>query len=299
MSESNLMNQDAWTEFEDLMWVTRDGLALHARDYRGDGASPLLPVICLHGLTRNARDFETIAPQIAASGRRVLSAEMRGRGDSERDPDPTNYHFATYVDDVAALLDGLGIARAIFLGTSMGGMITIHLSAKRPDLVAAAIINDIGPEIAPAGLARIAAYIGKGAPVTNWQDAADYARATNGAALPDYGAADWMRLARRLFRENGEGVPVLDYDPGIAGANGPPTGTVEDNWRMFEAMADACPVLLLRGAISDILSEELADRMLRAAPSLRLAIVPDVGHAPVLDEPAAIAAIGDFLNEQD
>lgn len=299
MSGAATISEETAMAFEDLTWVSHDGLTLHARDYRRDAASNLLPVICLHGLTRNARDFESIAPVIASSGRRVLSAEMRGRGGSDRDPDPSNYHFATYVDDVAALLDDLGIARAIFIGTSMGGMISIHLSAARPDLVAAVILNDIGPEIAPEGLARIAAYIGKIAPVTNWQDAADYARTTNGAALPGYGGADWMTLARRLFRENEEGVPVLDYDPGIAGAKGPPTGTAEDNWRMFEAMAQACPVLLLRGALSDILSVAITKRMLAAAPSLRVVTVPGVGHAPVLDEPTALAAIGDFLREQD
>jgi pimeloyl-ACP methyl ester carboxylesterase len=299
LSDAATISEETAMAFEDISWMSHDGLRLHARDYRGDADPSLLPVICLHGLTRNARDFETIAPAIAATGRRVIAAEMRGRAGSDRDPDPSNYHFATYVDDVAALLDQLGTARAIFIGTSMGGMISIHLSAARPDLIAAVILNDIGPEIAPEGLVRIAAYIGKVAPVTNWQDAADYARTTNGAALPGYGAADWMRLARRLFRENAEGVPVLDYDPGIAGAKGPPTGTAEDNWRMFEAMARACPVLLLRGAISDILSSEIADRMLAAAPSLRLVTVPGVGHAPVLDEPEALAAIELFLRELD
>ncbi|MDO9440532.1 MAG: alpha/beta fold hydrolase, partial [Beijerinckiaceae bacterium] len=259
----------------------------------------LLPVVCLHGLTRNARDFEDLAPIIAKSGRRVLVAEMRGRGSSAYDPDPANYHFLTYAADVAALLDSLGIARAIFIGTSMGGFITMFLASERSDLVAAAVLNDIGPEIAPEGLARIGQYVGKSAPIASWQDAADYARMTSGSALPDYGDADWLRFARRMFREDGTGIPVLDYDIGITGGKSPPTGTPEENWAKFEAMANSRPTMVLRGAISDILSLDTVSRMSAKAPTLIVESVAGVGHAPVLDEPAALAAITDFLSTLD
>lgn len=284
-------------DFSDLEWQSPDGLTLHARDYVGDPDTRHVPVVCLHGLTRNARDFEDLAPVIAQSGRRVLVAEMRGRGGSTYDPDPANYHFQTYAKDVAALLDDLGIASAVFIGTSMGGMITVHLATLRPDLVAAVVLNDIGPEIAPEGIARITQYIGKLPPVASWQDAVNYARTTSGSALPSYGEEEWLRFARRMFREDAAGVPVLDYDLDITSASGPPIGTPDENWAMFVAMANSRPTLLLRGEISDILSLETIDKMAAKAPSLVVANVPGVGHAPVLDEPAALAAITKFLND--
>jgi len=285
--------------FADRWWRSADGLTLHARDYPGSAGSAHLPVVCLHGLTRNARDFETFAPEIAGAGRRVVVAEMRGRGGSAYDPDPANYHFATYAADVALLLDTLGIDSAIFVGTSMGGVITLYVSDLRPDLIAGVVLNDIGPEVAAEGIARISNYVGKPAPVTDWQGAMDYARATNGAALPGYGADDWLNYARRMFRDGPDGVPVLDYDTGILGGAVTPLKAPAELWAMLEALVARCPTLVLRGALSDILSPDILDRMKARAPRLRAAIVPGVGHAPILDEPEALAAIRALLTDVD
>ena len=284
--------------FTDRRW-TSDELSLYARDYAGAEGAALLPVIAIHGLTRNSADFGTVAPLIAATGRRVLALDVRGRGRSDRAADPMTYQPPVYAKDVLALLDQAGVGRAVFLGTSMGGLITMALTAMAPDRVAAAILNDIGPEVAPEGLARIASYTGQTVEIRSWDDAADYARRTNGAALPHYGPDDWLAFARRVFREGPDGVPVLDYDPDItvpmraAGKD----ALVPDLWPAFRHLAEGRKLLLVRGATSDLLSPDIAGRMRDAAPHMNFVEVPGVGHAPMLDEPAARDAILDFLSD--
>jgi len=257
-------------------------------------------VICLHGLTRSARDFETLAPHFAAQGRRVLALDVRGRGRSAWDPQPMRYNVATYVGDLLALLDALAIGRAVFVGTSMGGLITMALAVTRPAAVAAAVLNDIGPEIAPAGIARISAFTGQAPNVTNWDEAADYAKRINALAFPHYGPEQWARFAGRLFTEK-DGRPVLDYDPAIAVALKPPEPEPDkepppppDLWPLFKALASR-PLLTVRGADSDILSRESVQKMREVAPQMAYAEVPGVGHAPMLDEPEALAAIDALL----
>lgn len=285
--------------FVDRTWTSKDGLTLHARDYAPAAGPAKLPVIAIHGLTRNAADFEAIAPLLAQSGRRVLAVDVRGRGGSDRAPDPMTYQPATYAQDVLALLAATGIERALFLGTSMGGLITMALAAIRPKVIAAAIINDVGPEVAKEGLARIAAYTGQPVETPDWAAAAAYVRKTNGVAFPHYTDADWDAFARRVFRVGTEGVPVLDYDPDIAvpiRAAGE-KALVPNLWPFFEKLARGRPTLLIRGATSDLLSEEIAARMRKKAPKMDYAEVPGVGHAPMLDEPEARAAIFEFLRE--
>lgn len=281
--------------FQEGRWTSKDGLSLYFRDYPGSGRGDRLPVICLHGLTRNSKDFEDVAPRIASGGRRVIVPDVRGRGQSDRDPNPANYQPKIYAPDVLALMDSLGISSAVFLGTSMGGIVTMTLAAIRPKAVAAAILNDVGPAVAPEGIARILAYTGKDASVANWDDAADYVRGTSSAAFPHYVDEDWRRFAERTFRDDGSG-PKLDYDPAIAGPLKPPSRlTTFIAWLLFRKLARGRPTLLVRGAVSDIISRDIAERMKRHAPRLELAEVPGVGHAPSLEEPAAIAAIDKFL----
>ncbi|MAK80473.1 alpha/beta hydrolase [Phenylobacterium sp.] len=288
--------QPVWAE---RTWMSGDGLSLWARDYGGAGGPARLPVICLHGLTRNSRDFEDVAPAIAATGRRVLALDVRGRGRSAYDPNPTNYNPAVYAGDVASLMGEAGIARAIFLGTSMGGLITMTLSTVRPDLIAGAILNDIGPEIATEGLTRIGSYVGSGGPAASWAEAAERTRAINGSAQPHLTDADWDRFARRTWREVEPGKLVLDYDPAIAQAfAATPAGTPSpDLWPLFMALAINRPMLLVRGGASDLLAEGTAARMQALAPQMRRVDIDGVGHAPTLDEPAARKAIADFLTD--
>lgn len=287
------------TAYADRRWTTADGLSLHARDYAPASGPAKLPVIAIHGLTRNAADFEGIAPLIAAAGRRVLAIDVRGRGQSDRAPDPMTYQPAVYAQDVLALLQQTGIERAVFLGTSMGGLITMALAAIRSKIIAGAIINDVGPEVAKEGLARIAAYSGQPVDTPGWADAAAYAKRINEIAFPHYTDSDWDAFARRIFREGTEGAPVLDYDPDIAvpiraaGAK----ALVPNLWPMFGRLTKGRPVLLVRGQNSDLLSEKIAAKMRKRAPRMDFVEVPGVGHAPMLDEPEAKAAIFPFLSE--
>lgn len=278
--------------FSDRWWTSSDGLRLYARDYPGASGDAMLPVICIHGLTRNSKDFEDVAPAMAASGRRVLAIDVRGRGRSDRDANSANYHVGSYAADVIALMDALGIARAVFVGTSMGGLITMTLSMIAPARVAAGLLNDVGPELHQDGLTRIAGYAGKAAEIADWQQAADYAERTNGAAFPGRPPAFWGAFARRVMRDDA-GRPVLDYDPAIASAVAP--GAIPDMWPLFAAFAADRPIALVRGEISDLITADIAARMQAAAPHLDATSVPDVGHAPMLDEPEAVAAIERFL----
>jgi len=284
------------TGFSEREWISRDGLKLYARDYPGASGGCRLPVICLHGLTRNSRDFEEVAPRIASGGRRVLVPDVRGRGRSDFDPNPQNYQHKVYARDVLELMDSLGIARAVFLGTSMGGLITLALAAICSRAVAAAVLNDVGPEVGRAGIERILSYAGQPATIENWDDAADYVRRTNVAAFPGHLQADWAAFARRTFREE-SGRPLLDYDPAIAvpHANRPVKTRSLLATLLFRRLARRRPTLLVRGELSDLTTAEIARRMKRSAPSLQSAIVPGVGHAPMLTEPEAIAAIDEFL----
>ena len=282
-------------------WTSPDGLSLFARDYAAAAGPAKLPVIAIHGLTRNSADFGAIAPLIAQSGRRVLAVDVRGRGKSDRAPDPMTYQPVNYAHDVLALMEQAGIARAVFLGTSMGGLITMALAAIRSKVIAAAIINDVGPEVAKEGLARIAAYSGQPVDTPTWVEAAAYVKQHNAVAFPHYTDADWDAFARRVFRVGSEGSPELDYDPDIAvpiraaGAR----ALVPNLWPMFGRLTRARPVLLVRGETSDLLSPAIAAKMRKRAPKMDFVEVPGVGHAPMLDEPEAKAAIFPFLGEVD
>jgi len=282
--------------YADRFWRSLDGLQLHARDYPAASGLALQPVICIHGLTRNARDFEDLAPRLAAAGRRVLALDVRGRGDSAWDPHPMNYLPAVYAADVIALMSALAISKALFIGTSMGGMITMALASMKSELVAGAVLNDIGPEVGPAGVARIMSYVGLPAEVADWRGAAAYVRARNADVFPHYDAADWAKMARRVFREDASGRPMLDYDPAIATPfKAAPVAPAASLWPLWSRLATKRPVLVIRGGASDLLTQRTVARMRKTAPKTLFAEVPDIGHAPMLDEPAALEALMAFL----
>jgi pimeloyl-ACP methyl ester carboxylesterase len=270
-----------------------DKLHLFVRDYPGSGRS--VAVICIHGLTRNSADFEDVAPAIAATGRRVLAVDVRGRGKSVWDPDPTRYRPDVYTGDVVHIMDSLKIDRAAFIGTSMGGLVTMLLSAVVPQRVVAAVLNDIGPAVNPAGLARIAGYVGKTTSFDSWEAVIAAIKATNGAAFPDADDVFWQKMARRVARAREDGKVVFNYDPAIARAFDQSPGAPAPNLKpFFETLRDK-PVLVVRGALSDLLSAEGVEAMRQIKPNLDYAEVPRVGHAPMLDEPVARDALMNFL----
>jgi pimeloyl-ACP methyl ester carboxylesterase len=273
--------------------ATADGPSVYARDYSAAGSR--LPVICLHGLTRNSADFEGIAPRIASSGRRVIAIDARGRGKSDNDPDPARYRPDVYVGDVIRAMDILRIPRAVFLGTSMGGIMTMIAATVSSSRVSAAILNDIGPELDPAGIRRIASYVGKADLFASWPAFTAAVRSTQSVAFPKGDEAFWNAFARRVGRERADGWVEFAYDPAIASAfNTPPDSPPPSMIPLFEALAER-PILVVRGAISDLLSPQGVATMKRVKPDLEYVEVPDVGHAPTLEEPQAWDAIASFL----
>lgn len=270
-----------------------DGLSLHYHDYPGSGERP--PILCLHGLTRNARDFVDFAEEFSPRFR-VIALDFRGRGESGFDPQPARYNPLTYAGDVQQLLDRLGITQAIFVGTSLGGIVAMILAATAPQHVAATILNDVGPELEQGGLDRIKSFVGKDLRFQGWEEAA-LTIAANNAHLPaNYSKADWIKVAKRACRELG-GEIRYDYDMAIANVFSTVSAAPKyDMWPMFEALA-AKPLLIVRGEKSDLLSAEALERMRQRAPGAKAVVVAGAGHAPTLTEPDAISAIDAFLSE--
>ncbi|MEE4661403.1 MAG: alpha/beta hydrolase [Halieaceae bacterium] len=290
---------DALTQpFEDVWYECADGLTLYARDYPGPADSTLTPVLCMHGLTRNSADFAWLADHLAAT-RRVISVDQRGRGRSDYDPEPARYTPATYVGDMFTLLDTLSLPQVVAIGTSMGGLMAMIMANMQPHRFSGIVLNDVGPELDPAGLERIKGYLGKQREIQTWDDAVAQTREINGIAFPDYTDSDWQRFTRGLYREE-EGRPVLAHDPKIA----QPIESAEENavppdlWPLFQGMA-RCPLLLVRGELSDLLAMSCVEKMQAIAPAMKLVQVPRRGHAPMLDEPVAVAAIDAFLADID
>ncbi|MEE4107907.1 MAG: alpha/beta hydrolase [Halieaceae bacterium] len=281
-------------DYRDYFYTSADGLTLYARDYPGPADSTLLPVLCMHGLTRNSRDFAWIASHLART-RRVISVDQRGRGRSDHDPDPANYTPQVYVGDMFTLLDELGIERMVVIGTSMGGLMAMIMANMQPQRFAGIVINDIGPELDPVGLDRIKGFVGKRREIRNWDDAVAATREINGLAFPKYTDDEWLGFTRCLYHEE-NGVPVLSHDLAIAqpmldeGSNAVPP----DLWPLFEGMK-AIPMLLIRGELTDLLAMECVNKMQAIAPEMVVAQIPDRGHAPMLDEPVAVDAIEKFL----
>jgi pimeloyl-ACP methyl ester carboxylesterase len=273
-----------------------DGTRIFRRDY--DVAPPgRAPLLCLPGLTRAARDFGPLAARHAPR-RRVIAPEMRGRGRSDR-ADPATYTVAAEAADVLAMLDALGVERAVAVGTSRGGLIAMLLAAMRPGLLAGVVLNDIGPALEAEGLRRL--IEGLDATPEGWPDwpAAEGAlRDRLAHEFPGLGDAEWAAFARRAFADC-DGRPVRDWDPAlIAASRAALDQPLPDLWPLFEAVKPV-PVLALRGAHSAVLSDAALAAMAAAHPDLTAATIPDRGHAPFLDEPAATAAIDAFFERID
>ncbi len=277
--------------YADVFYHGDDGLRLYARDYPGPhNGAPI--VLCLPGLTRNSKDFASLADHLRLNYR-VVCPDQRGRGRSERDTDPTNYRPDVYVRDMWCLAEVMGLDHFSIVGTSLGGLMAIMMTMQSPDRIDRVVLNDVGPEIDPRGIARIAGYVGKSAPVTTWEEAARQTATINGDAFPEYTETQWMDMARDVYVQEGQN-PVLDYDPMIS--KGVSSGSAAPNlWPLFSALSEK-PVLALRGALSDILSEATFAEMSHQLPNLTPVIIPQRGHAPSLKEAFARDAIDQFLS---
>jgi pimeloyl-ACP methyl ester carboxylesterase len=282
-------------QFLERYYDSHDGLKLYVRDYAGPREAPFT-VICIPGLTRNSRDFDELAPHLAQTYR-VLCVDLRGRGKSQYAPDPMTYQPPTYVRDMASLLKAFSLNRVALVGTSLGGIIATVLGAVMPTKVLGIVMNDIGPEVDATGLTRIAKFVAGGYSGPSWDAAAEALRQVDGKIYPDYQKADWLKMARRRFIELPDGTIKNDYDLNIAKPFGDAAAAgsaAVSLWPFFLRLAHI-PVLALRGEISDVLSPETFAKMKQKVPHMRQCIVPNRGHTPYFDEPAAREATDAFL----
>ncbi|WP_271078348.1 alpha/beta fold hydrolase [Aurantiacibacter sp. MUD61] len=280
--------------YEDGTWQSADGLTLHYRDYAGRDDRP--PILCLPGLTRNARDFEPVADAFAGEWR-VICAELRGRGESDYAKDSGSYNPLQYAQDIDALFEQASLDKVVAIGTSLGGIITMLMAGQDASRFAGVVLNDIGPIIEPAGLDRIKHYVGQGRSYPTWMHAARAIKETNGVAFPEYDTQQWLAFTKRVMCLSGNGRITFDYDMHIADPfDDQPEGVDFDMWPMLKSLAGR-PVLALRGELSDLLSADTLRRMERELPDLEAVTVPRVGHAPTLEEPVAQQAIATLLGK--
>lgn len=284
--------------FTSRFYTSSDGLRLHARDYGSEDA-PGLPVVCLAGLTRNSTDFDPLATALAAGDagkpRRVLALDYRGRGRSDDDPNWRNYSLEVENADILTVLDAARIARAIFVGTSRGGLHAMGLSVTRPTAIEGVVLNDIGPVLDPAGLARISSYVGKTLVPRSLDEAAAVLRGMMADRFTALGEADWIALAKATFVDSNGEIRLL-YDRNLMNAFAETmSATPSPNfWPQFEGLRNR-PLLVIRGANSDLLSPETVSEMALRHPSCAVHIVEGQGHAPLLADAATIRRICSFV----
>lgn len=278
--------------WSDGYWWSNDGLRLHFRDYPGPSDRP--PILCIPGLTRNARDFEAVAERLSPDWR-VICVELRGRGESAFAKDVMTYMPVTYVQDLEALLRELDVPRFIAFGTSLGGLLTMLLSTAHGDRMAGAMINDVGATLDERGLDRIRSYVGRSQTWPTWLHAARWFSEFQRDVYPRWTLEDWLAQAKRLCRLTSGGRITFDYDMRIAEPFKVPNGvTGFDAWQALRGLVGV-PSLLLRGALSDLLSAETVERMQAELPLMEAVTIPNVGHTPILTEPESVAAIDRLL----
>ena len=280
---------------ESIFFTSNDGLRLHARCY-GARADTATPVVCVPGLTRTAADFEVLAERLSTAGRRDVALDYRGRGLSSHDPNPANYNVQVELGDVLTVLDALNVRPAIFVGTSRGGILAMLLATVRPQALAAAILNDIGPVIELPGLLRIKSYVGKLPAPENYAHAAGILRGLFAAQFPALGDEDWLASARRTFKQDdGRLAPTYDVRVAESLKDLDLETVVPDLWPQFDALTKV-PLMVIRGALSDLLSAETVEAMRRRHPDMRSVDAAGQGHAPMLQDEPTLAAIEQFVN---
>jgi len=282
------MNDD----YREFRYTSADGLTLFCREYHAPDSHGT--VVCLPGLTRNSRDFADLARHLARR-HRVLTPDLRGRGFSSWDANPTNYQPPVYYQDVLKLISEQSRDPVAIIGTSLGGILAMALAAAAPASIAGIVLNDVGPQIDAGGVARIGQYVGLQSRPGTWPAALAQARANFGSAYQDLDEAGWLAFTKRGYREVEAGVVVADYDPKIGDALRAAPSTIADLWPVWAALTRT-PVLVIRGARSDILTTETVERMALEKPDLERFEVAHRGHAPLLDEPGVLPAIDTFLS---
>lgn len=276
--------------------TAQDGLRLHVREY-GTRVEPALPVVCLPGLARTTADFDALAPVLARQPqpRRVIALDSRGRGQSDYDRNPANYNLSVELGDVVTVLAALEIGRAVFIGSSRGGILTMLLAVAHPAAIAGAVLHDIGPVIEPKGLARIKSYVGKLPQPRSYNEGAEILRRLFDAQFPKLTAGQWLASAHRAWKmDDGELIPTYDVRLANTLAEFDIERPLPSMWNEFDALARV-PVLVIRGANSDILSAATLSAMCARQPAIESFEVADQGHVPLLDSPELIQRIVGFI----
>jgi pimeloyl-ACP methyl ester carboxylesterase len=289
------VNTPASVDYRDGFVTSGDGIRLHFRDY-GDRRSNATPVLCLSGLTRNCKDFHALALKLAPD-RRVICLDYRGRGQSDYDPDWHNYHPATYVGDVLHLLTALNLHRVFVVGTSLGGIVAMALGAARPTSLAGALLNDVGPDISLDGLAIIRRYMEADKNFSDWKSVAQHLA----DFFPDLGFQtpdEWETLAKLSYRRMDDGKIVPEWDTNLVRPLQNISPGVIDLWPLYRSLGKI-PLVVLRGALSNILLASTFKQMTDVNPNMTAVTVPDVGHAPSLSEPLSIDALNGALANAD
>jgi pimeloyl-ACP methyl ester carboxylesterase len=275
-----------------------DGLRLHIREY-GPRSSDLLPVVCLPGLSRTAGDFDALAAALSSNPkapRRVVALDYRGRGLSEYDRNPANYTLSVELADLLAVLVARAAAPAVFVGASRGGILAMLLAGARPTAIAGVVFNDIGPVIETKGVMRIKGYVGRMPQPRTFEEGAEILRRLFDAQFPKLTDATWLAAAQRTWREDKQGlVPTYDVKLTQALADVNPERPLPALWAQFDGLARV-PVLVIRGANSDILSPETVSAMRARRRNMDVLEVPDQGHTPLLIEPDVIERISRFVD---
>lgn len=294
ITHGQMVRDQMGTQYRELSWTAPDGVTIRSRDY-GPRDTSRLPLLCLPGLTRNARDFEPVAAYFAARGMRVIVVDSRGRGASDWDANPANYNVFRELDDVYGVLDALEIGRVAALGTSRGGILMMLSALKRPDFVQKCILNDIGPRVELGGLLKIKETVGRVFADLTWDKAVFALSVGQGSLYPRLDPAGWDRYARRLWKDV-DGKPVRDYDPALSAtvASLTPETRMPENWDGFAALV-RWPTLVLRGGLSDILSEATLDEMRARFPDIATHLVPDEAHVPLLEDAPTLTAMEKLL----
>ena len=291
---------EATRQFEEIRFTARDGLRLYGRRYGSAVHGARRPVLCLAGLTRNSRDFHDIALALSThpqSPRTVYTLDTRGRGLSAYDPDPGNYVVPIEMQDVLDFTTMAGLHDVAFLGTSRGGLIAMLLASLQPTLVGTVVLNDIGPVIEREGLARIAGYVGRAPLPHSWADAARMVKDLSGRQFRGVSDAVWAEFARQLFNDK-DGKPAPAYDAKIAQSFSVLDGPMPALWPQFDSLK-RCPMLVVRGEHSDILSAATVEEMKRRHPALLNITVEGQGHAPLLKDKPTIEAIRRYYDAAD
>ena len=269
-----------------------DSVRLHYRDYAGDASNPA--ILCLPGLTRNARDFEALATSLAPRFR-VVTPSFRGRGESGYAKDPLTYVPLVYLRDLGLVIEEAGLKRFIIVGTSLGGLMGLLLDMTHRDSIVGLVLNDLGPTMEESGLQRVRSQVGRGGNWPTWLHAARDIARRQAFIYPGWSLEKWLSYSKRLCRVSREGRIAWDYDPEIAAPfDLPHNDSSLDLWLALDGFRGR-PVLSLRGERSDILTAQTQARMQERIPGLEAVTVPKVGHAPTLEEPDAVKAINSFL----